>query len=113
MKAEHRAILVDALKRAKAAAEAVVSDDGGTCNFDTAVFAIKGVREKSIEEIGREAGVSISSSSWLGGRWFFVGGILRGQGNLRSRGADAAAKVLREVSSQIPGFHASCYQAMD
>jgi hypothetical protein len=111
MKTEYQAIIVEGLKRAKAAADAVDSDDGGTCNLDMPVFALKGVRESLMVELGRQAGVRISSSSWLGGRWFFVGGCTRGQGNLRALCAEAAAKALQEI--QIPGFRASCYQQMD
>jgi len=111
-----RAKLVEAFRRASAAAIAAdAPDDGGTCNFDTPAFRIKGAQEGQLKSAAREAGVEIHRISergyWAGFYWVWV--PMSGQGNRRSRSMSAAQKVLDEYVGQIPGFEARGYYQMD
>lgn len=99
------------LKAAEAAATAN-QDDGGTCNLDSAVFWLKGARESLVLEAAEKAGVIVNSFTWLGARCWWVN-VQHGQANLRARMAQAAAQAMRAFNDKIPGFRASCYQAMD
>lgn len=98
------------------AADPGADQDGGTCNFDSPAFRIEGKQQRTIEKFAAEAGLKVCDFQWLGGkRWYWLLVPLRGQGNRRTRMAEAAAKVLREAaeSGEFPGLHACCYMQAD
>jgi hypothetical protein len=106
-----RATLVQAFREAAAAALAAdrgQDADGGTCNMDTPVIRLPGVREKFVQECAAEAGISASAIEWLGRRCFFVFVPLKGQAARRSRMAEAACRQLKEA-----GLDAAMYYQMD
>jgi hypothetical protein len=105
-----RETLIHAFREAKAAALAADQpEDGGTCNFDTPVLYLPGIRVRFVEECAAAAGIDASPFSWLGGRrWFFVFVPLHGQANRRSRMAEAACRRLKAL-----GLDAAMYCQMD
>lgn len=109
--------LIDAFKRAAVAAEDAQRDtsDGGTCNFDTPAFRIKGAREARIREAAKAAGVEVSMFTWFGGKWWWLNLAWHGQGNKRTRAMEAALAVLRDLESSgtVPSFEARGYYQMD
>lgn len=114
---EQYAELIAALKRAQEAAKAagLLSDDGGTCNFDAPVlFMPKGTRETTMDKIGLRGGVSFmkwESCPFAGaGRtaWLIFGDFMSGQGNRRSRIAEAFAASLK-----ADGFESDTYYQID
>lgn len=114
---EQYAGLIEALRKAKLKAiEAGLSvDDGGTCNFDSPVlFMPKGTRETTMDKIGLRAGVSFmkwESYPFKGSdhsAWLIFGDFMNGQGNRRSRIAEAFAASLK-----ADGFESDTYYQMD
>lgn len=81
-------------------------EDGGTCNFDTPVLIAKGCRQDKLKEVADKAGVRIYK--WDASVWHISGDFLWGQGNLRTRMAEAFTKVLADM-----GYDAYTYYAMD
>lgn len=91
-------------------------NDGGSCNFDTPAFRIKGMREATIQAAAKLAGVDVTGFTWLGGgRWFWVNVTMRGQANRRSTMGYAAQKVLdaAKESGAFPGMASCFYQQAD
>ena len=82
------------------------NDDGGTCNFDTPILLLKGVRMNKLESAAVNAGVRISK--WGTGYYHINGDFLCGQGNIRTKCAETFAKSLRSN-----GWEAYVYYAMD
>lgn len=110
-KAERKEILVDQIKTAKYAANTAVKynpEDGGTCNLDSAMVK----REKWVtydETIAmfKECGLyAYTGSGWNKG-WIIIGSPC-GQGNARTRWAEAFAKSLKRQ-----GFETSMYYQID
>lgn len=101
--------LANIFARAKAAAEAFKdSEDGGTCNFDAPAFRIDGAPAMLIEGAAEQASISVTDFKWFGGqRWFWLH-VMDGQGNRRTRMAEAATKVLKEA-----GLEARTYYQVD
>lgn len=100
--------LTRALQAAKEAAEEFASsEDGGTCNFDTAVFPLKQVGRKRLAAAEEASGVSCYVQRWFGQQCVFVC-IGSGQANRRTRMAEAAAKALK-----ARGLEATVYYQMD
>lgn len=100
---------LDALEYALAKANQVAkmftnSEDGGTCNFDTPIINIKAT-QKQVASLD----FKLSKCTWgLYKGWWFVDLPLYGQGNRRTRMAEAIAKSLNES-----GFNASVYYQVD
>ena len=97
---EKYAELIGALKKAQETAKAagLLSDDGGTCNFDApALFMPKGTREEAMKKIGDAAGVRFDKwyNTMDGAWWTIHGDFISGQGNRRSRIAEAFADSLK------------------
>lgn len=114
------AVTVEALAACFAAAKAAgiaarTEDDGGTCNFDSPAFRIKGVAASKIKAAAEQAGVTASSFEWFGGRrWFWLTGFLAGQGNCRARMSNAATKALEEAAAtHCPEMQVCEYCQMD
>jgi hypothetical protein len=104
--------LVEDLKAAKAAAELVAmrSDDGGTCNFDSAMLDVKGARERDVMEAIEEAGLHgyRHSGGWMWKGMYSLSAPVFGQGNCRTVQAEKMALELRER-----GWKTSVYYQMD
>lgn len=114
---EQYAELIAALKKAreKATAAGLLSDDGGTYNFDSPVLYMpKGTRETTMDKIGLCAGVSFmkwESRPFAGAdrsAWLIFGDFMSGQGNRRSRSTEAFAASLK-----ADGFESDTYYQMD
>lgn len=98
--------LEKALNLAKEAALTVVTEEVGTCNFDAPTLNWK--------EMGYDKKKTIAVIENVGLRWwepygkfwrgvFIIGGVTRGQGNLRTETAEAFSKSLKEsgISSGV------------
>ena len=96
-----RQTIVHAFREAAAAALAAdpgQEQDGGTCNFDSPAIRLPRVREKFLRECAAEAGISVNPFDWFGGkRWYWVNVPMHGQGNRRTRMAEAACRKLKEL----------------
>jgi hypothetical protein len=103
--------LVAAFTAAREAARAAGDandEDGGTSNFDTPIVFLPRVRGSRIEKAAAEAGVDASTVRYCGATWWFVRVPLDGQGNCRTRMAEAATKALKDA-----GLNATTWYQMD
>lgn len=103
--------LIDALEAAKAAALKArnLNEDGGACNFDSPSIALPRWKMAEVEACAKAAGLSCYSwKSWSGKRWVFTVPGPCGQGNCRSRMAEAMTAALSSF-----GFDAVTYYQMD
>ena len=111
------ALLASALRRAAVAAQAVLDrrgEDDGTCNLDSPAIRLERWPEKKIQACAAEAGVGLDSFSWFGGRrWHFVSTPHGGQGNLRTRCAEAAGQSLANDLDGVAGVTTMMYYQMD
>ena len=99
--------LVWALRRATVACMAHVTDvDDGTCNFDSPVLLYKGHGMSQSE--ARLAVESAGLHGYVSDAGLVIDGCLSGQGNRRSRMAEAFVRSLKD-----DGICASVYYAMD
>jgi hypothetical protein len=84
-------------EKAALAAKEENQDDGGTCNFDTPAFQVKGARVSKIKQVAEQAGLTVNEFHWFSGkRWFWLNVTLDGMAALRSRMSTAATKALKE-----------------
>lgn len=102
---------IDALEMAIAKAEKEAqkyanTEDGGTCNFDTPMVKVKATERQLAQMDWRCSKVGKRQPD--GGTWFEVWINLDGQGNRRTRMAEAAAKSLQQS-----GYNASVFYSMD
>jgi hypothetical protein len=92
---------------AYAAAVAIMYDeveDGGSCNFDTPMVELK-LTKKEREAVA-EFLTPVGERGYK--NWYFVEVSLCGQGNRRTKMAEAAAQTLAEA-----GYNASVYYQLD
>lgn len=87
--------LTHAFTAARQAAEAVESNDGGTCNLDTPIVYLNGVRRTVVEEAAEAAGINVDKTRFFGRPCWFVFVPMRGQAELRSKCAEAACRALK------------------
>lgn len=102
-------LVYDALCAAKASSEAAYpGDDGGSANLDSPfLHSQRGLTFNAVETAARLAGVEVRryrSRMWNG--WFVR--LTAGQGAMRTRMAEAAARTLTEC-----GEEASVYYQLD
>ena len=102
------AALIRAADAARIAADADGGEDGGTCNFDSPALELPRWREADIQYCARRAGTSAFSWRIFGKRLWVFGVPLGGQGNRRSRQAEAMVQSLT-----ADGFTACEYCQMD
>lgn len=103
-----KAVLARAFREAYEAAEgAAPGDDAGTCNRDCAVYRPeRWVTNRLIQEAAAEAHVRVSISHWFGRAAFLY--VSHGQGNRRTRMAEAACNTLK-----AHGLDATVFYQMD
>ena len=96
----------------KAVAEAIAygeqfkdTDDGGTCNFDSCVIYVPGLRE---DQARRIPNTSLFTSGWQG-RTLHLHGT-RGQGFRRTKMAEAQNEFLK---AHYPALQVGMYYQMD
>lgn len=94
------------LKAEKEARKFENTEDGGTCNFDTPMIRLKAT-ERQLAQIDWQV-MKYSKRQPDGSTWFLIFINLSGQGNRRTRMAEAAAKSL-----QKSGYNAAVYYQMD
>lgn len=102
---------LDALEAAICKAEAAAqkyadTEDGGTCNFDTPIIKVKAT-ERQLAQMDWQV-FKVGKRQPDGGTWYQILINLSGQGNRRTRMAEAAAKSLQES-----GYNASVYYEVD
>jgi len=103
---EIEALEMAILKAEKAARKYADTEDGGTCNFDAPAVKLKATERQL-------SGMEWPMMKWGkrqpdGGTWFVILINLSGQGNRRTRMAEAAAKSLQES-----GYDATVYYEVD
>lgn len=92
----------------QAAAEAAPGDDGGTCNFDTAMLFLPHSAQEQIALAALGTGVRVNTRNWLGQCFSVNASTSGGQGFSRTRVAEAICKAL-----EAAGFSAMVYYQMD
>ena len=103
--------LTEALKRATSAARASVEanpEDGGTCNFDAPALVLPRWNEELTKAAARAAGVGCFTWKLYREKLFVFPLRIGGQGNSRTRAAEAAAESLK-----ADGYNATMYYQMD
>ena len=103
--------LRDDLREALAAgraAEQADSEDGGTCNFDSAALSLPRWRKSLIEQAAKEAGTVCFEWDLYQCKHFVFCPDTRCQANARSRNAEAMTAALRRM-----GYDAMDYSQMD
>lgn len=103
--------LRDDLKKALEAglaAEDADPEDGGTCNLDAASLALPHWSSAKVRQAAKEAGTGCFIWTLFGSRRFVFIPNTRGQGNARSRNAEAMTAALRSF-----GYDAMDYSQMD
>lgn len=98
-----------AAKTAGLKADPGADHDGGTCNFDTPEFRMKGARATVLEKIAASVGLYVTRRmGGYGSGYFLLGGCSHGQAARRTTMAEAATKALDEN-----GLDASVFYMMD
>ena len=90
----------DDLKKALAAgvaAEAAQTEDGGTCNFDSAALYLPRWNARKVEQAAKEAGTRCSDWNLFGQKPFVFFPFTHAQANARSRNAEAVTKSLQSM----------------
>lgn len=103
--------LTKALEKAKQAAQVFINtEDGGTCNFDAPAidYRAMGMRKDKAEEAINAARLHCYEWNSWGGKKLVISGIASGQGNRRTRMAEAACRSL-----QADGIAATMYYQVD
>ncbi|MCC8080037.1 MAG: hypothetical protein LIO57_08310 [Oscillospiraceae bacterium] len=90
------------------AAEAAAPEDGGTCNFDACALRLPRWLAAKVEQAAQEAGTRCFDWQLYGGRRYVFTPDTHGQGNARSRNAEAMTAYLRAA-----GYDAFDYCQMD
>lgn len=81
------------------------TEDGGTCNFDSPILNLPQWTERKLMRAAEEAGCRLWR--WSGSLWV-LSFRTSGQGNRRTRRAEAIARKLEEL-----GYHTNVYYQMD
>lgn len=99
----------DLRKAAEAGREAAkASDDGGTCNFDSATLYLKGWNREKVEQAARAAGVGFFVWNLWGSKSFVFPLRGVGQGNANTAAAEAMRDALKDM-----GYDAGMYCQID
>ncbi len=90
------------------AAEDADPEDGGTCNMDAAAVALPRWKESLVKQAAKEAGTGCFVWKLYGGKMYVFIPNSGGQGNARSRNAEAMTAAFRRM-----GYDAIDYCQMD
>jgi hypothetical protein len=102
------AAIKDSAAHTVAVAEFEDWDDMGTCNFDAPYLYAKGMTEAQAQEIEKLSGVGSYLTRFLGTRVLMISGALQGQGNRRTKMAEAMRRHL-----EAAGLRVGMYYQMD
>ena len=82
------------------------TDDGGTCNLDSVALDLTGYRKPTVEQAAALAGVHVYklSGAWWSGCWM-IGTPHAGQGDRRTRCAEAAGKAMTEAGGKVRMYY--------
>lgn len=83
-------------------------EDGGTCNFDSPAVYLPKFNKKIVEKVFERAGTHSFEWKLFGKKMFVFGTRTGGQGNRRTRAAEAAYEVMKDR-----GYDATVYYQMD
>lgn len=101
--------LAETLKVAVMAAKAVAGgEDGGTCNFDSMMLSASKWNQKLVKAAAQKANVRVFATRILGYKYYVFSVPFAGQGNARTRQAEAMAQAM-----EAAGYDASVYYQMD
>ena len=100
--------LAQDLEAAAFAATRCSRDDGGTCNFDSAVLFMDKMDQEKVERAANQAGLGVGFRNWAGDSCCFLHAPMGGQGSRRTVQAEAMEKLLRER-----GWKVTCYYQID
>lgn len=92
-----------AAQRSAFEAEKANNEDGGTCNFDTVVLKTKGVPAKLLSGLDIKIDRITGERFWKG--YSFVWFETHGQGNLRTRMAEAAYNTLKKMGYDVKMYY--------
>lgn len=84
------------------------TEDGGTCNFDSAALSLPRWNKAKTEEAFKKAGLRTSKWTLWGSTRYLVLGCYSGQANRRTTMAEAVYKYLKNL-----GYDATMYYQMD
>lgn len=84
------------------------TEDGGTCNFDSATLNLRGWRSAKVKAAAKAAGVGCSVWNLYGSKRYVFSIPGCGQANAKT----AAAEAMREAL-QLSGYDAGMYYQMD
>lgn len=97
-----------ALLKANESAQAYANtEDGGTCNFDALAIKVKAT-EKQMKQLEWWSFKWMKRDPTDGKTWYVIGLDYNGQGNRRTRMAEAACK-----SMEAQGYQSTVYYQMD
>ena len=83
-------------------------EDGGTCNFDSPAVYLPKFNKKIVEKVFERAGTHSFEWKLFDKKMFVFGTRTGGQGNRRTRAAEAAYEVMKDR-----GYDATMYYQMD
>lgn len=99
--------LTDLFTEALTAGEAAnLGDDGGACNFDAAAIYLPGVATEDVEAAASAANVyayTAYGKPWTG--FWLLGAAWAGQGDRRTRAADAMGKRLEQLGQTVKMYY--------
>ena len=98
--------LIEAVKMAKE--EAMITDDGGTCNFDCCILFLPRYNEEKTIEAIKAAGVGGFKSNHFGKVCYMLGNPIFAQGNQRTAQAEKINEVMK-----AKGYDTAVYYQMD
>jgi hypothetical protein len=96
------------LKAVEAAKRYANTEDGGTCNFDSPAISYRGMKKSLVEKAIEAAGLRSYEWKLFGEKMLVICGGCYGQGNCRTRMAEAMTGSLK-----ASGYAAMTYYQMD
>ena len=98
--------LTEAVEKAKE--KAMLTDDGGTCNFDCCLLFLPRYNEEKTIEAIKAAGISGFKSNHFGKVCYMLSNPVFAQGNCRTAQAEKINEVMRSK-----GYDTAVYYMMD
>jgi len=92
----------------KAKEKAYLTNDGGTCNFDSCLLFLPNANEKKVCECATKAGIRVFKDRAFGKPCFFLSVPIASQGNRRTEQAEVMQKMLANN-----GYETTMWYQMD